>query len=80
MPTFREGELVLEDVALFVEEPFELRHGLVAFGEQAFLDDLVDVGAGEGKPGFEAALDLGEVVGLAATETRRGRRRCLPGT
>ena len=62
-----EGELVLEDVALGAVDGCERRTGLLGLAQQALLDDLVDVGAGKGQAGLEAALDLGEVIGPRGT-------------
>ena len=60
-----EAELVLEDVALGRVKCLQGCHDLAAFRQQALLDDLVHVGAGQRQPGFEPALDFGEVVGRA---------------
>ena len=37
-----------------------------SFGQQTGLDDFIDIGAGQRQPGLESALNLGEIVGLAA--------------
>ena len=60
-----EAELVLEDVGAGAVERGQLGPGGVGLGQQTLLDDLVDVAAGQGQPGLEAALNLGKVVGLA---------------
>lgn len=57
-----EGELALEDVAPLLEDGFEVALHVGQFRQQAGLDDLIDVGAGEGQRREETALDFREVL------------------
>lgn len=59
------AELVFEDVGLGVVEGLQCLAGGLGLAQEALLDDLVHIGAGQGEAGLEAALDLGEVVGAA---------------
>ena len=74
-----EAQLILEDVGLLAVDVGEGRAGGVDLAQQALLDHLVDVGAGEGQAGLEAALDLGEVVGLGGAHLAEHRVDVLLG-
>ena len=59
-------KLVLQNVLLAgVRRGQRCRGGIVLL-EEAFLDNFIHVGAGEGKPCLEAALDFRKVLGLGA--------------
>ena len=60
----REVEQGAEVRALGVVQRIELGLAVGVLAEQALLDDLLDIAAGQFHAGGEAGLDLGEVVGL----------------
>ena len=63
-PGVGEAELVAQDVSLLAVDLAQGILGLWFFVEQATLDDFIDVAAGQRQAGFEATLNLGEVVSL----------------
>ena len=59
-----EGQLVVDDVALFLEAVTQGEMGSFRLGQQALADDFIGVGAGQRQPGMEAPLNLGEILRL----------------
>ena len=61
-----EGQLILKDVTLPGVLRLQIGPHLVPLGKQAFLNDLIHIGAGQRQAGAKPTLDLGKVVGTGS--------------
>ena len=61
-----EGQLILKDVTLPGVLRLQVRLYFFALGKQAFLNDLIHIGAGQRQAGVEPTLNLGKIVGAGS--------------
>ena len=58
--------MILKDVTLPGVLRLQIGPHFFPFGKQAFLNDLIHIGAGQRQAGAEPTLDLGKVVGTGS--------------